>query len=79
MTTEAQIEERLIAKLSELKYRYRPDLRDLASLERNFRSSFEELNKVKLSDAEFARLLARIVDPDVFDSARRLRERDNCV
>jgi type I restriction enzyme R subunit len=77
MPTEAQIEEQLIAKLTELKYRYRPDIRDLAALERNFREKFEELNKVSLTDSEFDRLLVRITDPDVFASAKALREQGN--
>ena len=72
--TEAQIEKSLIDKLVELKYAYRPDIRDLDSLERNFRGKFEELNRVHLSDSEFSRLLDQIVDPDVFASAKLLRE-----
>ncbi len=56
MTTENRIEQILIDKLSELKYTYRPDIRDRESLEQNFREKFEALNRVSLSDAEFARL-----------------------
>lgn len=77
MASESDIERALIEKLRELKYTYRPDIRDRESLERNFREKFEELNKVHLTDSEFERSLARIVDPDVFASARRLREQDN--
>jgi hypothetical protein len=66
MTTESRIEQDLIAKLSDPKYGYRPDIRDRAALEANFRAKFEELNKVRLNDSEFERILARIVDPDVF-------------
>ncbi|MBL8439181.1 MAG: hypothetical protein JNM61_13355, partial [Zoogloeaceae bacterium] len=56
-TTESQIELDLIAKLGDLKYTYRPDIRDRATLEANFREKFEALNRVKLTDSEFQRLL----------------------
>jgi hypothetical protein len=36
---------------------YRPDIRDHAALEKNFRAKFETLNRVALTDAEFQRLL----------------------
>jgi type I restriction enzyme R subunit len=35
--TEQQIELDLVAKLGELKYTYRPDIRDRSALESNFR------------------------------------------
>lgn len=73
---EAQIERDLISKLQELKYEYRPDIQDRFGLERNFRTKFEELNRVSLSDSEFARLLEKIVTADVFAAAKSLRERD---
>lgn len=73
---EGQIERDLIAKLQELKYEYRPDIQDRFGLEKNFRKKFEELNRVKLSDAEFARLLEKIVTADVFAAAKSLRDRD---
>jgi len=76
MTAENQIENALIDSLRELKYAYRPDIRDRDALERNFREKFEELNRVKLLDSEYARLLDQIVDPDVFETARRLRENE---
>lgn len=76
MTKEIQIEQDLIAKLTELKYTYRPDIRDRAALEQNFRTKFEALNKVTLTDAEFARLRDDIVSPDVFAAARTLRSRN---
>lgn len=44
-TTENQIEQDLIARLTELKYTLRPDIRDRASLEKNFREKFETLNR----------------------------------
>ncbi len=73
MTTENLIEQDLIEKLRDLKYIHRDDIRDRASLEANFRTKFEELNRVQLSDAEFQRLLEQIVTPDVFGTARTLR------
>lgn len=72
---EEQLEYGFIGKLQGLKYEYRQDIRDRASLERNFREKFEALNRVHLSDGEFARLLDEIVTPDVYTAARTLRER----
>ncbi|WP_408072922.1 type I restriction endonuclease subunit R [Legionella pneumophila] len=74
---EQQIEKDLINKLIEKKYSYREDIRDRASLEKNFREKFEELNRVRLSDNEFSRLLESIITPDVFSAARMLRERNS--
>ncbi|WP_042919815.1 type I restriction endonuclease subunit R [Stutzerimonas kunmingensis] len=74
--SEQKIEQGFISKLVELKYTYRPDITDRISLERNFREKFEALNRVHLTDAEFARLLDEIITPDVFTAARALRERN---
>lgn len=71
---ESQIEKKLISKLEELKYAHRPDIRDKAALERNFREKFEALNRVRLTDAEFARLRDEIINADVFQAAKTLRE-----
>ncbi|MDO6426108.1 type I restriction endonuclease subunit R [Thalassotalea sp. 1_MG-2023] len=76
MTKEQQIENALIAKLQDLKYNYREDIRDKASLEQNFREKFEALNYVRLTDSEFARLRDEIVNSDVFAAAKTLRERN---
>jgi type I restriction enzyme R subunit len=75
--TEQEIEQALIEKLGDLKYRYRPDIRDRAALEHNFRQHFESLNRVHLTDSEFHRLLDSIITPDVFAAARHLRERNS--
>jgi type I restriction enzyme R subunit len=72
--TEQQIEQSFIDKLVGLKYVYRPDITDRAWLERNFREKFEALNRVILTDGEFARLLDEIVTPDVFSAAKTLRQ-----
>ena len=79
MFKESQIEESLIGKLSDLKYKYRPDIRDRDSLEKNFREKFEALNRVHLIDAEFVRLRDEIVGPDVFASSKRLRARETFI
>jgi len=75
--TEQEIEQALIEKLGDLKYAYCPDIRDRATLESNFRQHFEALNRVHLTDSEFARLLDGIVTPDVFAAAKHLRERNS--
>ena len=54
-TTESRIERDFIAKLESLKYAYRAEIRDRASLETNFRRHFQALNRVNLSDSEFER------------------------
>lgn len=55
--TEQELEKLLIEKLSDLKYTVRSDIHDRATLEQNFRQKFEALNRVKLTDPEFQRLL----------------------
>ena len=75
MTKEQQIEQGLIARLQDLKYTYRSDIHDKASLEQNFRKKFEALNRVNLSDAEFNRLREEIITADVFLAAQALREK----
>ena len=70
---EDTIEYGFIGTLQGLKYDYREDIRDRAALEKNFREKFEALNRVRLTDTEFARLLDEIVTPDVFTAAKTLR------
>ncbi|MBT2740745.1 type I restriction endonuclease subunit R [Bacillus sp. ISL-77] len=74
MKAEKQIEAAFIEKLRDLKYTYREDIRDKASLEANFKEHFERLNRVKLSPSEFARLRDSVVTADVFTAAKTLRE-----
>ena len=74
MIKESEIEDKLIQKLQDLKYTYRDDIRDKATLEQNFRQQFEALNHVALTDTEFARLRDDIITGDVFAAAQRLRE-----
>ena len=73
---ERKLEAELLEKLRGLKYEHRPDIRDRAELERNFREKFQSLNRVTLTDAEFKRLLEEIVTPDVFAAAHTLRHRN---
>jgi len=68
------IEFGFVGKLQDLKYEYRRDITNRAALEKNFREKFEALNRVKLTDSEFARLLDEIVSPDVFKASKILRE-----
>jgi type I restriction enzyme R subunit len=74
---ESQLEDELVGKLCDLKYEHRADIRDRATLEKNFRDKFQALNQVKLTDAEFQRLLEEIVTPDVFTAAHTLRNRNS--
>jgi type I restriction enzyme R subunit len=73
MLREDEIEDRLVSKLQELKYERRPDINNRATLEKNFREKFEALNRVRLTDGEFARLFEEIVSPDVFAASKTLR------
>ena len=76
MTKEYQIEENLIRQLTELKYNYRPDIVDRKTLEQNFKTKFEALNRVNLTESEFLRLREEIINPDVFAASKMLRERN---
>jgi len=77
MTKESQIEQSLIDKLVDLKSTYRDVIRDRDALEKNFREKFEALNRIRLTDAEFARLRDEIVNADVFSASKTLRERNS--
>lgn len=75
MSKENQIEESLIEQLKGLKYTHRPDIVDRKSLEQNFKTKFEALNRIRLSESEFLRLREEIIEPDVFKASKLLRER----
>lgn len=75
MSKENQIEDNLIEQLKGLKYIYRPDIVDRKTLEQNFKTKFEELNRVRLSDSEFLQIREEIINPDVFAASKLLRER----
>jgi type I restriction enzyme R subunit len=55
--SETVLEQHFIGQLEDLKYAYRHDIRDRMSLYANFRDKFESLNRCKLTDREFDRLL----------------------
>ncbi|MEN9569198.1 MAG: hypothetical protein RL172_429, partial [Bacteroidota bacterium] len=76
---EPEVEYGFIGKLTDLKYTYRTDIKDRHALEQNFRSKFEALNRVKLSNAEFARLRDDIITPDVFQASKILRQRNTFI
>lgn len=75
MSRENQIEDNLIEQLKGLKYVYRPEIVDRKSLETNFRQKFEALNRVRLTDNEYLRLREEIINSDVFEASKLLRER----
>ncbi len=76
-TKEFQIEQSFINKLADLKYTYRQDIRTQQALEDNFKEKFEQLNKVNLTGSEYTRLREQIISPDVFASAKILREQNS--
>jgi type I restriction enzyme R subunit len=76
---EQGIEDGFIEKLRSLKYTDRPDIRDRAALEQNFREKFEALNRVRLTDDEFKRFLDELTTPDVFKAARVIREKNDFI
>jgi len=70
MVNESDIEYGFVGKLTDLKYTYRSDIRNRKTLEENFRKKFESLNRVNLTDAEFARPRDEIINPDVFNASK---------
>ena len=75
MSKESQIEDDLIRQLTDLKYVHRSDIVDRKTLEQNFKTKFEALNRVKLTENEFLRLREDIIKTDVFAASKLLRER----
>ncbi|MGB3227096.1 MAG: type I restriction endonuclease subunit R [Saprospiraceae bacterium] len=76
MVNEPQIEFGFIEKLTDLKYAFRSDIKNRNALEQNFRKKFEALNRVNLTHAEFNRLRDEIINPDVFQASKILRQRN---
>lgn len=72
---ESQIEQHFIRHLEGLGYVYRKDIKNRASLEQNFRSKFEALNQVQLTDGEFEKLMRNIVSRDVYEASKTLRDK----
>ena len=79
MQSERDLEEALVAKLLDLKWEYRPEIRDRATLEANFRQKFETFNRVTLTDSEFQRFLNGIITSDVYEASRSLRNRETFI
>ncbi len=75
MSKENDIEQNLIRQLTELKYIYQPHIVDRKTLEQNFKTKFEALNRVNLTNHEFLRLREDIIKPDVFSASKFLREK----
>lgn len=71
---ESDIEQGLIKLLQYQNYTYRPDIRDKAALDQNFREKFQALNRVTLTDSEYDRLKTDIISSDVYEAADRLRK-----
>jgi type I restriction enzyme R subunit len=76
---EADIEHKFVETLQDLKYTYRKDIRTKDALELNFRQKFEALNRVKLTDTEFDKLLTEIISPDVFKTSNKLRRKSTFI
>lgn len=72
-TREADIEAQFIDQLVKQGYIYRDDIKDRYDLEENFRNHFNKLNRVNLSNKEFANLKASIIKDDIFDVSKILR------
>lgn len=72
-TREAEIEAQFIDQLVKQGYIYRDDIKDRYDLEENFRNHFNKLNRVNLSNKEFANLKASIIKDDIFDVSKILR------
>lgn len=70
---EGTIEYGFDGKLQGPKYTHRSDISNRATLDQNFREKFNALNRVKLTDKEFARPLKEIVSNDVFTASKILR------
>ena len=79
IVNEPEVEYGFVGKLTDLKYTYRSDIKDRYALEQNFRNKFETLNRIKLSNAEFARLRDDIITPDVFQASKTLRQRNTFI
>lgn len=72
-TREAEIEAQFIEQLVRQGYIYRENIKDRYDLEDNFRNHFNKLNRVNLSNKEFANLKASIIKDDIFDVSKILR------
>jgi type I restriction enzyme R subunit len=72
--SEAALEECLIKKLADGGYQ-RVKINDKNDLEKNFRAQLEKFNKIELEDHEFKQILTFMEAGNVFDKAKKLRDR----
>lgn len=72
--SEAQLEENLMQRLEGLGYD-RVTIRDGEALLANLKAQLEKHNKLKLSNAEFDKVLNKLDKGNVFDRAKTLRDR----
>ena len=71
--SEAVLEDNLIKKLSENGYE-RIKIRNEDELIANFKIQLERLNKCKLTDDEFNKILLFLDQGSIFDKAKKLRD-----
>lgn len=71
---EAQLEQKLIERLTGLGYEP-VNISSAAELNANLKAQLEKHNHIKLSDTEFKSILNHLDKGNVFDRAKRLRDR----
>ncbi len=72
--SEAELEQNLIKRLTELGYEP-VNISSAAELKANLKTQLEKHNGIKLSDTEFKTILNHLDKGNVFDRAKRLRDR----
>lgn len=72
--SEAALEKGLIETLIKMNYK-RVEIKDLDSLNENFRSQLSKHNNIELSDAEFNRILIHLEGGSTFEKAKKLRDK----
>ncbi|MFB2895191.1 type I restriction endonuclease subunit R [Aerosakkonemataceae cyanobacterium BLCC-F50] len=72
--SEAQLEQKLIKRLTELDYEP-VTISSAAELNANLKAQLEKHNHIKLSDTEFKSILNHLDKGNVFDRAKRLRDK----
>lgn len=81
--SEAKLEDRMIDQLRRQGYNY-IEINDVKELEQNFRNQVNLHNKVELkgkdlSDKEFEKLMIKISDKSIFQSAKELRQKHDII
>jgi type I restriction enzyme R subunit len=72
--SEAELEQQLIERLTTLGYEP-VTIRNAEDLKANLKTQLERHNHIKLSDAEFKTILNHLDKGNVFDRAKRLRDK----